>query len=157
MYLAVVVLTMFVLPIASMIVDHIVHPVATIVLLCGRWFVFWGVGVRLGLAGLRQLLRPDYTARDIFNLQSREAWPIIRELGVSNIATAIVALLSLAAPGFVLPVAISATIFYGFAGVGHALEASRSRNQTIAMISDLFLCLMLIAFISGTMISPLPL
>jgi hypothetical protein len=31
--------------------------------LVGKWFVFWAaVGVRLGLAGLRQILQPSFTA-----------------------------------------------------------------------------------------------
>ena len=33
--------------------------------LVGRWFVFWAVGVRLSLAGLRQFLQPAFTARQI--------------------------------------------------------------------------------------------
>ena len=58
-------------------------------------------------AGLRQLLQPAFTAREIFHMATDEASPVIRELGVANLATALVALLSIVASGFVLPVAIA--------------------------------------------------
>ena len=72
--------------------------------LAGRWFVFWGVGVRLGLAGLRQFFQPGFTAKEIFHIGGDEALPLVRELGVANVATAAVGLLSLVFPSFTLPV-----------------------------------------------------
>jgi hypothetical protein len=95
-YIAIVVLTMYVLPVASIFCDLVLHPAASIIFLMGRWFVFWGVGVRLGLADLRQFLQPLFTARNIFGMTSDEALPLVRELGVANFATAVVGLLSLA-------------------------------------------------------------
>ena len=151
MYIAVVVLTMLLLPAASVGVEHAVHPAAGLVFLAGRWFVFWGVGVRLGLAGLRQSLQPTFTARQIFHMSTDEALPVIRELGVANLATALVGLLSLTAPSFLLPVAISAGLFYGVAGVRHATERHRSLNENVAMASDLFLFAILAAFVALTL------
>ena len=147
MYIVVVVLTMFVLPAASIYCDQALHPAASTILLTGRWFVFWGVGVRLGLAGLRQFFQPSFTARDIFGMTSDEALPIVRELGMANVATAVVGLLSLAIPSFTLPAAVSAGIFYGVAGVRHAKERTRSLNENVAMLSDLFLFAVLAAFV----------
>jgi hypothetical protein len=150
MYVAVVVLTMLLLPAASVLLEHAAHPAASLVFLAGRWFVFWGVGVRLGLAGLRQLLQPAFTAREIFHMTSDEALPLIRELGVANLAAALVGLLSLAAPGFVLPVAISAGVFYGVAGLLHVTHERRSFNENVAMASDLFLFAVLAFFVGAT-------
>lgn len=150
LYIAVVALTMAILPTASVLADHADHPDAGLWLLIGKWFVFWGVGARLGLAGLRQVLQPAFTAREIFHMQGEEALPLVRELGIANTATALVALLSLAAPSFVVPVAISAGIFYGVAGFRHALEPSRSLNETIAMVSDAGMFLVLAAFLTVT-------
>lgn len=147
MYIGIVVSTMFVLPAASIFWDQALHPAASTILLMGRWFVFWGVGVRLGLAGLRQYFQPSFTARDIFGMLSDEALPIVRELGVANIATAAVGLLSLAIPSFTLPIAVAAGIFYGVAGVRHAMERSRSLNENVAMLSDLFLLAVLAALV----------
>jgi hypothetical protein len=146
MYLATVALTMFVLPLISIVVEHTSVPAESLTFLVGRWFVFWGVGVRLALAGLRQLFQPAFTAKEIFHM-SDEVLPLVRELGVANVAIAAVGLLSLSFPDFVLPVAISACIFYGIAGVRHVAERNRSRNETIAMASDLFIFVVLAGFI----------
>jgi hypothetical protein len=147
MYLAVVVLTMFLLPLGSMAADWGSAPLMALV---GKWFVFWGVGVRLGLAGVRQIVQPGFTARDIFKLDGDAAAPLVRELGVANFGAGLVGLLSLASPSFVLPVAISAGLFYGFAGVQHWVERPKTRNEAIAMVSDLFLAAVLAAVVAYT-------
>ncbi len=148
MYFAVVALTMFILPAASILIEHAAHPERALMLLVGRWFVFWGVGVRLGLAGARQLIQPAFTAREIFHMQGDEALVLVQELGIANLCAAVVALASIAAPSFVLPAALSAAIFYGVAGVRHMFETGRSRNETVAMVSDLFLAAVLVAFLA---------
>ena len=151
MYLAVVALTMFLLPVASALIDQALHPAALLMDLVGRWFVFWGVGVRLGLAGLRQLLQPAFTAREIFHIGGDEALPLVRELGVANIAMATIALLSLPMTAFTLPVAIAAGIFYGIAGFRHLMQPNRPRNETIAMAGDLFLFAVLLVFVTASL------
>jgi hypothetical protein len=149
MYIAVVALTMFVLPVVSIAIHHTLVPAASLIPLVGRWFVFWGVGVRLVLAGVRQLLQPKFTAKEIFGSNSGDVLPLVRELGVANVSMAAVALLSLAIPTFILPAAISASIFYGVAGIGHLTTLHRSENQNIAMVSDLFLSAVLLLFIGA--------
>ena len=151
MYLAIVALTMFVLPLASMIIDHAFHASDPWLFLVGRWFVFWGVGVRLGLAGARQYFQPAFTAKEIFHISGDEALLLVRELGVANAATALIGLLSLAAPSFILPVAISACFFYAVAGIRHVAESSRSSNENVAMASDLFMGAVLGVFVVGTL------
>jgi hypothetical protein len=71
MYIVVVALTMLILPLASIAIDLGFYPGASsVVFSIGRWFVFWGVGVRLFLAGTRQFLQPTFTAREIFHTRS---------------------------------------------------------------------------------------
>ncbi len=142
MYPVIVLLLMLVLPVGSVAMDH-VHSAAPLIALVGKWFVFWSVGVRLLLAGLRQFFQPAFTAREIFAIESDEVLPLVRELGVANVASGVVGVLSLAMPGFVLPVAISAAIFYGVAGVRHVAAAHRTSNESIAMVSDLFIAMIL--------------
>ena len=151
MYIAIVVLTMLVLPVGSIVFEHGLHPHSAILDLIGRWFVFWSVGVRLGLAGLRQVFQPAFTAREIFHMKGDEALPLVRELGVANLASGVVGLASIVAPSFVPPVAISAGIFYGVAGIRHVQEPSRSLNETVAMVSDLFIAAVLAAFVVLTL------
>ena len=149
MYLLTVALLTFVLPVASILLDHSLAASAVPwFALIGKWFVFWSAGVRLLLAGLRQFFQPEFTARDIFKLANNDALPIVRELGIANFAAGVVGALSIAEPSFVLPVAISAALFYGLAGVRHALQPERSANETIAMASDLFVSLALIVYLA---------
>ncbi|MFI0842510.1 DUF6790 family protein [Mesorhizobium sp. IMUNJ 23232] len=151
MYLALVVGLMFVLPIVSVLVEYLSLPAgAAIMPLVGKWFVFWCAGVRLLLAGLRQYFQPQFTAREIFDMKSNEALPVVRELGVANFSIGVVGVLSLLAQSFVLPAAIAAGIFYGVAGGRHVMEPARSRNETIAMVSDLFAFVVLAAFVAST-------
>jgi hypothetical protein len=145
MYFVVVALTMFALPTLSVAIEFEAHP-APLLLLVGKWFVFWAVGVRLVTAGLRQLFHPGFTAREIFHIEGDEALTLVRELGVSNFAVGVVGLAAVAIPTFVLPSAITAGVFYGVAGARHVLETGRSRNQTLAMLSDLFVFAVLATF-----------
>src|SRR3569623_2132907 len=102
MYFAVIALTMLVLPLGSIAVEHALHPDISTMTLVGRWFVFWGVGVRLGLAGVRQSLQPAFTAKEIFKMAGDEAFPVVRELGFANISMAVIALASVGIPTFVV-------------------------------------------------------
>lgn len=56
MYIAVVVLTMLVLPAASVLLELTFIPGASTIAAVGRWFVFWSVGARLALARFRQVV-----------------------------------------------------------------------------------------------------
>lgn len=150
MYLAAVALTMFILPVASIVIERIIDH-APLLPLVGRWFVFWGVGVRLTLAGFRQVVQPAFTAKQIFHMTGDEATPVVRELGFANLATGIVGLLSLGFPSFTLPVAIASAIFYGAAGILHLREKDRSFNEQLAMVSDLFIFVVLAAYAVPTL------
>jgi hypothetical protein len=136
MYFAIIVLTMLVMPVISIGIEQHLSPLVPVAVSVGRWFVFWAVGVRLGLAGIRQIAKPQFTAREIFKVDDAHALPIVRELGIANLAAAVVGLLSLAVPSFVLPAAIWSAIFYMGAGAIHVATKERSRKETLAMVSD---------------------
>ena len=148
MYLAIVALLLFVLPLTSVGIalgrpDH-----APALMLAVQWFTFWGVGVRLFLAGLRRIRRPRYTAETILGIdpsQSAGALFVVRELGFANLSLGMIGIVSVGAPGW-RPAAISAgMLFYALAGVNHALHKERKTNQQIAMISDLAFAILLFA------------
>ena len=86
MYLASIVLLMLVLPAAGVIVEALwFGSAADVMLLVGKWFVFWAVGVRLFIAGVRQVAQPQFTAESIFEIKDRAAFGIVRELGFANL------------------------------------------------------------------------
>jgi hypothetical protein len=140
---------MFVFPIGSIYADHAYcYATVPVLMLVGKWFVFWSAGIRLLVAGLRQFFQPRFTSEQIFGIRSDDALSLVRELGVANFATGIVGIASLAKPSFTLPIAIVAAIFYGVAGIRHAAESGRTRNETIAMVSDLFVSLVLATYLA---------
>jgi hypothetical protein len=151
MYIAIVALTMLLLPACSIIIEHSVKTDVSIVSLVGRWFVFWGVGVRLGVAGLRQVTQPAFTTRDIFRITGDEALPVVRELGFANVSMGAVALASVAMKTFVLPAAIAGGIFYAMAAFIHVTAHGRSQNEVIAMLSDFLVSAVLALFVIATL------
>jgi hypothetical protein len=147
MYLAVIALTMFVLPIVSIAQEYFASAGSPdLIVLAGKWFVFWGVGVRLLLAGLSQTINPAFTARTIFELKDDAAEKVVRELGFGNIAIGLLGVISQFDPGWVLPAAISGGLFYGLAGARHVLNHPRTRQENIAMVSDLFIFAILLVY-----------
>ena len=107
--------------------------------------MFWSVGWRLLLAGVRQIAQPEYTAREILGLQSAESWTVVRELGFGNLALGIVGVLSLWLPSWQLAAALAGGLFYAFAGINHVLQKHRNRLENVAMVSDLFVGLILLS------------
>ena len=69
MYLPAIIALMLVLPLLSVAAQTSMLPDAAALMgLVGKWFTFWGVGVRLFLAGLSQVFRPHFTAEDVFGI-----------------------------------------------------------------------------------------
>ena len=147
-YALVVAITMFVAPLGAVALA-LAQGQTDALSLTGKWFVFWAVGVRLGLAGVRQYLQPGFTSRDILKIESPEVFPLVRELGGANIASGVLGLASLWAPSFVTPAALGAAIFYAVAAIEHLKAPHRARNETIALVSDVFVALVLAAFLAG--------
>ena len=119
--------------------------------LVGKWFVFWPVGVRLFIAGLRQATKPAFTAREIFHLNSDDSFPIIKELGFANISMGGIAILSLFFPSWRIPAAAAGGLYFGLAGFLHVFKKRDSANETIAMISDLYIFLLMALYLAAVL------
>jgi hypothetical protein len=104
----------------------------------GKWFVFWMVGVRLFLAGVRQIIQPRYTAEQILGVKDPDAALIVRELGIANTAMGSVAMATLFFRTWEFPMALVGTTFYALAGINHITDKHRNKLQSFAMASDLF-------------------
>src|SRR4029077_11986599 len=124
MYLASIVLLLFVLP-AGCVIGQMLWfgGAADVMLLVGKWFVFWAVGVRLFMAGVRQVAQPQFTAESIFEIKDRAALGIVRELGFANLSSGTLGLASLAVPAWVAPAAIVGGLFYGLAAAATRFAA----------------------------------
>ena len=150
MYFVVIALFMFILPTGCVALEYaVLHTGGDLVALTGKWFAFWGVGMRLGIAGLRQAFNPAFTAQDIFEIEDPRVHPIVRELGFANLSLGLLGLLALA-PGWPLPAAIAGGLFFALAGWKHVNAKERNLTRTVAMVSDLFIAAALAIFVAIT-------
>ena len=149
MYYAMIILLMAVLPIASIVIERLIDN-ADLVLLLGKWFVFWGCGARLLIAGFRQITNPAFTADTIFGIADKNAGKIITELGFANVSIGVVSLASIFRPDWVLPAAIVAGLYYGLAGIKHVFNAGRNRIENWATASDLGIFAVLAIYVALT-------
>jgi hypothetical protein len=148
MYLAIILLLMGVLPIASILVEFaLLHSSADLLFLIGKWFVFWSVGIRLLLAGLRQIANPEFTAGTIFGVKEKAALTIVQELGFANLSIGLLGALTLLNPQWIAPAAMVGGLFYALAGIKHLTKGDRNATENIAMVSDLFIAIVLVAYL----------
>jgi hypothetical protein len=115
--------------------------------LIGKWFVFWGVGVRIFLAGLRQSIQPRYTAEKILGIKNDEQLIVVQELGFSNLSLGVLGILTILDRSWLLPAAIVGALFYGLAGVRHIFSKQRNSLENGAMISNIFLFIVLLCYL----------
>jgi hypothetical protein len=150
MYVVMVLLLLAILPAGSVFAEHsYLHSSAPLLFLVGKWFTFWGVGVRLFIAGLRQTFNPRFTAQDIFKIEGDTAFPIVRELGLANISMGTLSLLSLYSPAFLVPGALVGGLYYFLAGCLHITSSHRNFNENFAMVTDFLIAIVLLGFVGA--------
>jgi hypothetical protein len=145
MYFAIVILLLLVLPCASVAIQWLAGGHAAP--LIGKWFVFWGVGVRLFLAGGRQTIQPRFTAEEIFGIHEIKSHAIVRELGFANLSMGTLGVCVLTRVEWVIPAAIVGGLYYGLAATGHVFQKSKNAKEYFAMISDVFIFAVLAGFL----------
>ena len=151
MQLAVVIVLMGVLPVVSILAEYLWSSGAPgLVALIGKWFVFWGVGLRLLTAGIKQIVDPAYTAGTIFRIGDKSAEKIVMELGFGNVAIGTLATLSILNGAWVVPAAIAGLLFFGLAGVKHVFNKDRTSSENVALVSDIAIALVLAGYLAAT-------
>jgi hypothetical protein len=148
-YALTIVLLLLVLPAASVAAEALAAsgPV-DLMWLVGKWFTFWACGVRLFLAGVMQVSKPEFTAGTIFNLNDPAVHGLVREIGFGNLSMGTIGLASLLAPGWVVPAAVAGGLYYGLAGIGHAMRPERNARERVALVSDLLIFVLLAVFVA---------
>jgi hypothetical protein len=147
-YILIIVLLMFVFPILSILTELFVFPSAAgIILLIGKWFVFWAVGVRLFTAGLGQVLRPQFTTEKILGIKDSGQLIIVQELGFANLAMSILGMSTILNGSWISPAALVGCLFIGLAGIRHAFSKERNLLENAAMLSNLIIFAVLLIYI----------
>jgi hypothetical protein len=54
---------------------------------------------------------------------------------------------SIVRPDWIVPAAIVGGLYYGLAGAGHIFHSNKNAKENVAMISDGFIFLLLLAFV----------
>jgi hypothetical protein len=154
MYVVMVLALTIVAPVVSVIVELAAtgsgsgSGFSDMALLAGKWFTFWGVGVRLFSAGVSQTIRPDFTARTILGGGTdKGANLIVQELGFANLAIGLVGILSLPLSGWVVPAALAGGLFLGLAGIRHIAKPGKNTKEWLATVSDLVVSVVVLAFV----------
>lgn len=141
-------LLMLIFPLFSIWIDFkFYHQDIELILLIGKWFIFWSIGCRLFTAGLRQILKPSFTAETIFHLKETDSYVVVRELGTANICMGVAAIISLFIPQWRVVVAFSGGLFLGIAGIMHVLRRPDNPNQIIPMISNLLVFFIMLVYL----------
>ncbi len=146
MYFAILALLMVVLPVVSVVVEA-AGPGAPVIVLIGKWFVFYAVGLRLLLAGLKQVSDPAFTAREILGLKGDEPLVVVRELGFANLSLGVLGVSTLFLPGWTTAAALAGGIFYALAGVNHLRQRQRNARENVALATDLWAAAVLVAYL----------
>ena len=147
-YVLLVLLLMLILPVTSTIISYYNNKIEEpLIMLSGRWFIFWGLDIRLLTAGLRQAFNPAFTAEKIFHISDKQSFAVVRELGFANICMGAVATVSLFLPQWRTAAAFTGGLFMGIAGIMHIIKKPAGVNEWVAMVSDLFIFLVVTIYV----------
>lgn len=134
----------FLLPVIGSFAEVLIHrPEIFSLALFGKWFIFSAVGVRLFIAGIKQTINPEFTAKEIFQLSGAESFPIIRELGFSNLCFGLLGIISLLQPEWRIASAFASGLYYGLAGIQHLLKKPTGSNEIFALVTDFLIFIFL--------------
>ena len=147
-YMVSISVMIFILPIISFSIESLINKNEVNILVpIGKWFIFYAAGLRLFIAGIRQITKPAFTAREIFHFTTDESFPVIKELGFANVCSGLVAIVSLFLPAWRIISAFSSGLYYGFAGFAHLTKKPAGANERFALITDLIIFILLMIYI----------
>ncbi len=125
-----------VLPIVSALIELLMVG-GDPVLVFGKWWVFWGVGTRLLVAGIAQVSGKGPTTQILGAAHpSAQEVQLTRELGTANIGMGAAGLLALV-PGWALPAGLAGGVFLLIAGILHLPKKGKNPQETLATWTDL--------------------
>jgi hypothetical protein len=138
-YVVVVLLQTLILPLGFGAFSFDSHAALDVLATFGRWFLFWGVGTRLALAGIVQVVRPDFTTSGILGESPAAVSLTTRELGFANVAMGAGAIVGTFVGGG-LAAAVTGGAYMACAGFGHVgKSASKNTKETVATWTDLLI------------------
>lgn len=144
-YLLSILLTALVIPAGGAVAEHLINAAPWSVLLFSKWFIFSAGGLRLLIAGIKQIVDPAFTAKQVFHIQGSESLPIVRELGFANVCMGSLGVLSLFAAQWRMAAAFTCGLYFLFAALGHLAKKPAGPNERLALWSDVLIAVGLVA------------
>ncbi|MFZ4895432.1 DUF6790 family protein [Plantibacter sp. Mn2098] len=153
-YFILVILQTVILPIASGVIE-----LATVggdpVLVFGKWWVFWGVGTRLLVAGVVQVSGNGMTSAILgATTPSVQEQQLTRELGFANVAMGLAGLLAFVS-GWALPAGLAGGVFLLIAGIMHVPKRGKNAQETLATWTDLIVGVVVVALAVAVLVRAL--
>ncbi|MFS0894677.1 DUF6790 family protein [Microbacterium sp. 179-I 3D3 NHS] len=150
-YFILVIAQTVVLPIVSGIIE-----LATVggdpILVFGKWWVFWGVGTRLLVAGVAQVSGKGPTTAILGSAQaSVQEKQLTRELGTANIGMGLAGLLALV-EGWAVPAGLAGGVFLLLAGAMHVAKKAKNAQESLATWTDLLVGVVVVVLAVSTLI-----
>lgn len=133
-----------VLPFAAMCIEAVGSKGQLSVAVVAKWFLFFAVGIRFMLGGIRQAIGAKRKTGEIFYIEKKQCCPIVKELGFANLSLGVVAAISLVIPSWRVVSAFSSCLYYGAAAVSYFFMKRASANETFIMISNSCISLILL-------------
>ena len=120
----------------------------------GRWWAFWGVGTRLLVAGVVQLVRPETTAEILGSAKATPAeLQVARELSTANVGMGLAGLFALN-PVWAAPAATAGGVFLLVAGLTRLGKRDKNPQEVLATWTDLLVGLVVVGFVGYSLLGP---
>lgn len=151
-YIAVVLAQTVVLPVVFGLATLASHDTWAIAGTFGRWFLFWGVGSRLVLAGVVQIVKPEFTTESILGGSPQAgANQVAQELGFADLAMGIGGCVGTFLGGG-LAAAITGGLYMGIAGMRHVVKRDANVREQVATWTDLLVFATMIAYAAAVIV-----
>lgn len=150
-YFIVVITLTIIVPLSGWIIGHFSSAASLDFEQFGKWFIFSAVGLRLFIAGVRQVTKPAFTAKEIFHIENPDSFPIVRELGFANLCFGLVGMISLFRADWRNVSAFASGLYYCLAGLLHIIKKPASANEKLALWSDIIIFLVLAVYFVKTL------
>ena len=136
-----------ILPIASAALESRIDQTALNWPIYWKWFIFWGLGIRLFFKGIRLASAPQYTGLSLSSFSNRECYLLLLELGFANMALGSMGILSVINDQWRLIAAIAGAIYFGLADMLRLLKKPNGRHERVALIYNLLVFAGLVGYL----------
>ena len=112
-----------------------------------KWFLFWGLGIRLFFKGVKLASTPQSTGLSLSSFKSRDSYLLLLELGFANMALGAMGILSVINDQWRLIAAIAGAIYFGLSDMLRLVKKPGDRHELVALGYNLLAFAGLVAYL----------